>query len=359
MTSVKFGSIAGSLVGGAIGDALGAPVEFMSLSSIRKNFGEDGIASYSPAYGRVGAITDDTQMTLFTAEGLLRAYVRANLRGMCSIPGVVNNAYLRWLETQEKSYADRDTETPGWLYHVPELWAERAPGNTCLSALQAASQGKGLRANNDSKGAGGIMRIGPVAMMFASQPNKASEVFRLAMECAWLTHGHPSGHLSAAAYAVVLHTVLGGKSIEDGIDAARNLLAKYPDNAEVLQAIDSAIRLAGTDVSNDEAIRELGEAWIGEEALGVALFCSLKAKNFECGVRMAVNHDGDSDTTGILVGQLLGAKYGLETIPKSWLDDLELCEVLMTVATDLSEHESWNLDEFEFDDKVVVRYPGG
>ena len=203
------------------------------------------------------------------------------------------------------------------------------------------------------------MRIGPVAMMFASQPNKASEVFRLAMECAWLTHGHPSGHLSAAAYAVVLHTVLGGKSIEDGIDAARNLLAKYPDNAEVLQAIDSAIRLAGTDVSNDEAIRELGEAWIGEEALGVALFCSLKAKNFECGVRMAVNHDGDSDTTGILVGQLLGAKYGLETIPKSWLDDLELCEVLMTVATDLSEHESWNLDEFEFDDKVVVRYPGG
>ncbi len=115
MTTANFRSIAGSLVGGATGDALGAPVEFMSLSAIRMKFGDDGISNFSPAYGRLGAITDDTQMTIFTAEGLLRAYVRANLRGICSIPGVVSKAYHRWLETQEKPYADRDKNKPGWL----------------------------------------------------------------------------------------------------------------------------------------------------------------------------------------------------------------------------------------------------
>lgn len=352
----KISSIAGSLIGGAVGDALGAPIEFLSLVAIRQRFGEAGIVDYSPAYNRLGALTDDTQMTLFTAEGLLRAYVRANNRGVCNIPGVVSKAYLRWLETQEKSYAERDKGTIGWLYHIPELWAVRAPGRTCLSALQGMRTG--LQAKTDSKGAGGIMRIGPVAMMFASREDKADEVFDIAMECALLTHGHPSGFLSAAAFSVILHAVLCEKPMKNGVDIAKTQLMDHPGHEQVLQAIDAALRLSGTNVSNDDAIRELGEAWVGDEALGVALFCALRATDFENGLRIAVNHDGDSDTTGTLVGQLLGAKYGLEAIPNRWLEGLELREVLMTVATDIYEHESWNFDEHEFSEKVFARYPG-
>ena len=360
MTANNLQLIQGCLLGGAVGDALGAPVEFMSLASIRAKYGLVGISNYSPVYGRIGAITDDTQMTLFTAEGLLRAYVRANLRGICSIPSVVCGAYLRWLETQKRSYKRRKKGTGGWLYHVPELWSQRAPGNTCLSSLEAMKSVKtDSRAPNDSKGAGGIMRVGPAAMMYAGQGNKALDVFCLAMECAWLTHGHPSGFLSAAAYAVVLHAVLCGKSIKEGIDTSKSLLIEHPDHAEVIHAINAAVRLADDEISDDEAIQELGEAWVGEEALGIALFCSLRAKNLETGVMLAVNHDGDSDTTGILVGQLLGAKYGLSAIPERWLENLELRDVLMTIATDLSEHESWNLDEYDYDENIVARYPGG
>jgi len=59
----------GCLLAGAAGDTLGAPVEFMGLASIRDRFGPGGIRGLAPAYGREGgAITDDTQMTLFTAE---------------------------------------------------------------------------------------------------------------------------------------------------------------------------------------------------------------------------------------------------------------------------------------------------
>ena len=75
----------GCMLGGAVGDALGAPVEFQSLSQIRQKYGSAGINDYDEAYGRIGAITDDTQMTLFTAEGLLRAWTRGNLRGICSL----------------------------------------------------------------------------------------------------------------------------------------------------------------------------------------------------------------------------------------------------------------------------------
>lgn len=63
-----------------------------------------GIADYNYAYGRRGAITDDTQMTLFTVEGMLRAIVRGRERGICHPPSVIHLVYIRWLHTQgEKS----------------------------------------------------------------------------------------------------------------------------------------------------------------------------------------------------------------------------------------------------------------
>jgi ADP-ribosylglycohydrolase len=62
----------GCLLGGAVGDALGAGIVFLSLGEIRQRYGPTGVTGYVSAYGRAGAITDDTQMTLFTAEGLLR-----------------------------------------------------------------------------------------------------------------------------------------------------------------------------------------------------------------------------------------------------------------------------------------------
>jgi ADP-ribosylglycohydrolase len=76
--------IKGCLLGGAVGDALGAPVEFLEWSVIEARFGPQGIIDFVPAYGITGAITDDTQMMLFTAEGLIRAYVRGSSRGVAT-----------------------------------------------------------------------------------------------------------------------------------------------------------------------------------------------------------------------------------------------------------------------------------
>jgi ADP-ribosyl-[dinitrogen reductase] hydrolase len=80
-----------SLLGGAYGDSLGAEIEFLSLDAIRRKF-PDGISDLPPHQGLRGAITDDTQMTLFTAEGLIRAHVRGALKGICHPPSVVHHA---------------------------------------------------------------------------------------------------------------------------------------------------------------------------------------------------------------------------------------------------------------------------
>ena len=155
----------GCLLGGAAGDALGAAVEFHSRSEILKRFGSDGIRHYAPAYGLPCAITDDTQMTLFTAEGLIRGLMRYRDSGLIEYPGVTAWAYQRWLLTQgQHNVFDLDPLHPdaGWLYEVDALHSARAPGNTCLSALRN-TRVPGEPAMNDSKGCGGVMRVAPVA----------------------------------------------------------------------------------------------------------------------------------------------------------------------------------------------------
>src|SRR5262245_51851449 len=137
----RLNRVRGCLLGGAVGDALGAAVEFMSLTEIQRRFGEQGVLDFA---GRTAAITDDTQMTLFTAEGLIRARVRAAERRICHIPSVIHHALLRWLHTQGgQSQAIpryRDDWPDGWLIQQRELFSRRAPGRTCLSALQASTR---------------------------------------------------------------------------------------------------------------------------------------------------------------------------------------------------------------------------
>ena len=347
-----------SLLAGAIGDALGAPVEFMQLADIRRQFGPDGIGDYVPYHGKMGAITDDTQMTLFTAEGLLRAYVRDSLRGICCVTSVVSHAYLRWLKTQGINPKPTIDETSG-LIAVRALHSRRAPGKTCLSALQAMGHFTNEKAQNNSKGAGGIMRVAPVAMMFHGHPDQANTVFRLGKESAWITHGHPSGYYSAAAFAVILHALLCNEPLAVGIERAEHLLVPHPDADETRQALVLGVELARLGTTPQEAIPKLGEAWVGEEALGVAVYCALVASDLEHGIRISVNHSGDSDTTGILVGQLLGAQHGETAIPQRWLEPLELRKEIGQMADDLYHHRRWNLDTLDYDEDIVRRYPGG
>jgi ADP-ribosylglycohydrolase len=337
--------VQGCLLGGAVGDALGAPVEFMSLTEIRTRYGANGLQDLDHAYGRVGAITDDTQMALFTAEGLLRAVCRARRGKQCSVPRVVHHAYLRWLHTQGEPWNPARGELDGWLVRVRELHSQRAPGATCLAALRLWRPGSMDQPWNDSKGCGGIMRAAPAGLVGDNDP------FRLGCEVAALTHGHPTGYLAAGCHSAMVADLINGATVLEAAEHAMGLLRGYARHQECVDALAAALQLYRAGKSGADQVERLGQGWVAEEALGIAVFSALAAADdFAAGVRLAVNHGGDSDSVGCIAGNLLGARLGLEAIPPAWLAQLELRPEIQQIADDLCAL-------YSPDDAWLARYP--
>lgn len=346
MTAQLLNRSLGCLLGGAVGDALGAPVEFSSRPQIIRQFGVSGIRDFAIAYGRVGAITDDTQMTLFTAEGCLRAVTSNFAAGSEDALTTMRRAYMRWLLTQGVN-GDAQIERTGWLIEQRELFSHRAPGNTCLSALRREGGEK-----NDSKGCGGIMRVAPCGIIHTGDPARA---FERGLAAAKLTHGHPTGYLSAAVFAAIIAELMVGKPLIESIQTSRTILIRSHAHQETLVALDAAVHLAAANEQPEAAIPALGEGWIAEEALAISVYCALTASNLEEGIVTAVNITGDSDSTGAIAGNLLGAMAGAAVIPQRWLAQLELRDVIETVAQDLILLPLANLQQAG--DEYLRRYP--
>jgi len=343
----------GCLVGGAVGDALGAPIEFMNHTEIIQSFGPEGIRDF---VDRIGSITDDTQMTLFTAEGMLRAHVQ----GLAGFSGVTDHAYMRWLGTQgQRSVVPFSPD--GYLWEQKELHSWRSPGHTCLRALKSKKT-FGDPANNDSKGCGGVMRVAPVGLY--TSHNKSIQgieehCFTIAAEIAGLTHGHPSGQWPAGVLALLVMRCLGDTPLIDALAEAKEILKKRDQHDETLAAILKAESLAASGLTPDAyQLEKLGGGWVAEEALAIGIYCALVARDFEHGITLAVNHGGDSDSTGSIAGNLLGAMLGMDAIPKRWTRHLELLDVIQRVADDLYEYPGWNIGKNVHDRNIRARYPG-
>lgn len=337
--------IRGSLLGGAIGDALGYPVEFIySYEGILSRYGERGITRLdTKQYSSEGeqnnkaVVSDDTQMTLFTANGLLNA-PKLGIEPKYAIC----RAYLEWLETQS---GNRKGKAECWIRDLPELNQRRAPGTTCISALQEIR--RGIEPINNSKGCGGVMRVAPVAL-YAVCGNRMSitDADRLAGDAAKITHQHPLGFISAALMVHVIYRLAQDEHptrsvlknyITEGVEVMRELYGShYNDVERMAELSERAIFLSSNADSDLENIKCLGEGWVGEEALAIGLYCTLKyLDNFEEAMIASVNHGGDSDSTGAVTGNILGAAIGYEAIPKFYKEDVELHDVLLHMADDL------------------------
>lgn len=342
--------IRGCLIGGAAGDALGYPVEFFSEQTLRERCGDGGIRQYLPdPISGTARISDDTQMTLFTANGLLVGDTRMALRGIGAQPhDYVSRAYQDWLITQRTSAPARDTHASiCWLMDIPALYRCRAPGSTCLSALTQQQGQPPLESyishpQNHSKGCGGVMRVAPLGVSrYTAVPIEALD--REGAELAAITHGHSLGYMPAAVLTHILHRIVYPERTQtllqivcEARDTVRALFAGDKHLDELTARIDLAIRLADNDEPDLANIHRLGEGWVAEETLAVAIYCALRhADDFSAGIIAAVNHCGDSDSTGAVTGNILGALLGYDAIDKAWTRDLELRDVILELADDL------------------------
>jgi ADP-ribosylglycohydrolase len=330
--------VRGALLGGAIGDALGYPVEFMASSEIHARHGEDGVREYVDA-GGYGLISDDTQMTLFTVEGLTRAGVRTD-RGIGFTVAVVHHAYDRWLDTQ--LHPGPTGERDGWLQGESWLYSRRAPGETCLCALEDARQGAarirtyGAQAANRSKGCGGVMRSAPFGLM---PPGLGGSwpVFDFAAEAAGYTHGHPTGKLASGALALIVSHIVAGDDLPTAVDATLAVLAHYEHHEETTTALHGAITAATHKPPTPCTVEELGSGWIAEQALAIAVYAALahpRPEEFLDALSLAVTHSGDSDSTGSICGNILGALHGETALPPELAFEVEGRGTVLQLADD-------------------------
>lgn len=332
----------GSLVGGAIGDALGYEVEFMSLSSITKRFGENGINRYVTHNG-VAEFSDDTQMTLFTAEGIMNGIIETEAGNPKDILPYIKKAYLVWYKTQTESPSVVDGS---WLSSVKTLWSRRAPGNTCMGALHNIANGIDFK--NDSKGCGGVMRVAPIGIFNAAHPHiyNYEDSAHLAGWSAEITHHHIASTFASALLATTVENCIQEEKVDRTmfgwiVDGALSFMNQYfPEHEDDLRGFVSlmkrALELGKSEVLERDAICELGEGWVGDEALAIAIFSVMRhIDNFEKCIICAVNHDGDSDSTGAIAGNIIGAILGYSAIPKHYIENLEIEPVLVSIADDL------------------------
>lgn len=345
----------GCLIGGAAGDALGYAVEFQSLDGIRRKFGEKGIQRYEKINGKA-IISDDTQMTLFTANGILLGITRGKMRGiMGPLETYIYYSYLDWLYTQTSKSIEEYQYT--WLRNVKRLHARRSPGATCLDALMSGMLGTIDDPINNSKGCGGVMRVAPVGLYLCDHRNE-NYVTELGAKVAAITHGHPLGFIPAAALVNIIYNCFSErfssleKLIKHSIEFTSDMFSKFDETKAFVNLMNKVIELSKSKNEDIKNILTLGEGWVADETLAIAVYCSLKYQNdFKKAVTASVNHGGDSDSTGAVTGNILGAWLGIEKIPQYFIDDLELIDVIEEIAKDL--YNDCQMDEYsDYRDEV-------
>jgi len=213
----------------------------------------------------------------------------------------------------------------------------------------------GVPHTNNSCGCGGVMRVAPIALLCERFGNGYMAADEAAM-AAHITHQHPLGFLPAAALALILCDILRcgytnraglTKAVEyaleelprtvregDGYKAYAEL---WPDEVEKLSGlIRKAMRLVDEEIADVDAISRLGQGWTGHEALAIAIYCAMKhPDSFDRAIVSAVNHSGDSDSTGAICGHIIGALHGRELIPSYYTEKLEMLDVIEDIANDL------------------------
>lgn len=332
----------GCLLGGAVGDALGALVEDMPSKDILARCGLHGACQPADVFEGGGTVTVHTQLALFTAEGILRAKVKAEeFRTPLSMVPPVYNAYQRWLATQDGIFDEQLFKSfgGGRLIRHRELYRVRCPEQSCVDALTSGKLGQATAPINDNRGCGAAVRMAPLGLFYCSEnvfrrfdPTVLDDmVFENGCRLAALTHGHPDAFLTAGCQALLIFRLIRGDELYNAVHKVLNVLSRRPRHEPCRSRLEDV--MVGEHIGDSP---DCGFRLSASHILAQALRCALDAhEDFQRGLLSAVALGGPSAGRGVLTGQLLGACLGREAIPPEWLRQLELRDVISRMAEDL------------------------
>lgn len=291
------------LFGLALGDALGWPIEFLNMQKINTIYGPGGIKEPpNPAF-----VTDDTQTSLVIAESL----VEAGHKDLDVLMAVVARRLIEWSNSPEN---------------------DRAPGHTVTEAVRTLEAGVPWReSGGQAKGNGSAIRVAPIGFFYQNDPDRLREV---AHATGISTHAHPASDAAAIAAAYAVKLALDG--VDSG-DYIRKVMAFTEGISADLD--DSLLRIGHVLEWTDEyaAINHIGDGWVGEQAVAMALYCVMRhPDDFAAAVCRAVNIPGDSDSVGCITGGIMGARLGLRGIPQEWISRLENRDAIAGLSDRLS-----------------------
>jgi ADP-ribosylglycohydrolase len=331
--------IEGCLLGGAVGDALGFQAQPWQDETSRQLFDQDAMGPCIPDELNLGAVSANTQMTLFTAEGLSIAKARGSAVDLNAVTTTVFQAYLRWLMTQAEvsqnqlvSQHGTCSILDGVLMGFDVLYKRRRPDAVNLQTLKQARMGSHLQPVNRSKGPGAITRVAPVGLV----ANEAT-AFELASAVARTTHGHPSACLAAGCLGHIIAGIVRGKRITQMVEAVKIRLVQMGDLAdECLAGLNRAMALLAKGPPSLQKMASLGHGETAVEVLAIALYCAIAAGNdFAKGIAMAIRQPGTAAHTGAVTGALIGVYAGDAAIPPRFVKPLELRALILEMAEDL------------------------
>ena len=307
----------GCIVGLAVGDALGYPAEFRVRKDLLAAFGPDGITDFVTLEDKrlpqkifigakhpPGTYTDDTQMSIAVAEGLLEA----GGDDIDSLMKAIGKHFIAW-------------------HYSPEN--NRAPGQACTQGTLNFEEGIPWRESGvpDSKGCGSAMRVSPIGIFYED----LEQVADVARASSRLTHRHDAAYEGAAAAALMVAMALKGASPEDMYETIQFMCQGR--SADFDSCWGKVPRLL--DRPSEKVLTEdvLGESWIAEETAASAMYCYWKfPDSYQDAVLAAVNTDGDSDSIAAITGSVLGARHGLEAIEEKWRREIEKSAMLHELA---------------------------
>lgn len=294
------------LFGLALGDALGYPTEFGSLNAIKSQYGEKGIQDLpDPAL-----YTDDTQMTIAVTEGLLDVGLNAPLDDQMN---AIGKRFVEWA-------------------HSPEN--DRAPGMTCMKGVRRFEDGmpwyeSGLA---HSKGCGSAMRVATIGYLYQHDEARLRHV---ALSSGMITHRHQTAKAASIGAAYLIKLAL------DGVPPNQWMTKVVEFTADMRDEFHQAIRRVGHVLawtSEEYALDHIGQGWVGEEAVALALYCVLRyPDNYLDCIRRGANSDGDSDSIASIAGGISAAYLGLDAIPEDWRKRCEKSDYLKDLAKRMAE----------------------